>query len=157
MRLLLLVFASAALLCPVAATAEHATPTESDGTLVVRNGTGYVSIWGRGVIVGRFDRGTLIITDPVADDGPPASVVGADHFHDLPGTKALWQGSDVTFKMIGGTYRIRFRGTGLDASAVGKGSVWLNGDGARDGRFSLDGGPFISLPDIFSGPFSFGG
>jgi hypothetical protein len=55
--------------------------------------------------------------------------------------------------MIGGAFKIRVQGRGINLSLVGKGSVTLNGGGIGDaGIYSANGEAYTAIPDF---PFSF--
>jgi hypothetical protein len=131
---------------PVVAWAGGRLP--GDGTLVVDNGRGSVTVKARGGILGRFDSGRLVIEDPIEGDGSGPVVYGADRIRDLGGHKTLYIGEDVRFRMIGGLYRVQVQAVGIDVSAVGRGTVTLDATGFTDlpGRFSINGDPFQPLP-----------
>jgi hypothetical protein len=141
-----------ALLLPAAAWAAVAVPTSTrapgDGTLVVDNGNGSVVVRARGGILGRFDDGNVIITDLDLTDGRTPVVSGADQFRIIGPGKWWCSGSDIRFRMIGGLFRVQVNATGIDVSAVGRGTAVLDATGYTDfpGRYSLDGGPFHALP-----------
>ena len=132
---------------PAAAGALIAGP--GDGSLVVENAQGVVTLNLRGGIIGRFDQGTLEIYNPVANDGPAPVVRGYQQVRDLGPRRKQYSGEgDVRFRLIGGLFRVRITAIGLDVSAVGRGSAVLDGTGFTDqpGRFSLNGGPFQQMP-----------
>ena len=124
-----------------------ATTGADDGTLSVKDATGTIAIRATGGFIGRFDRGTITIVDPVADDGTGPIVSGAEHERDVSDTKTIYSGTKVRFRLIGGRFRILIRGTGIDLSVVGHGTVLLDGRGGSDGRYSFDGADYASLPD----------
>jgi hypothetical protein len=137
-----------ALLFVVPATALAARMLPGDGTVVVDNGRGAVTVKARGGIIGRFDSGRLIVEDPVEGDGSGPIVYGAERIRDLGGRRTLYIGEDVRFRMIGGYYRVQIQAVGIDVSAVGRGTVTLDATGFADlpGRFQINGGPFQPLP-----------
>jgi hypothetical protein len=141
-----------ALLLPAAAWAATGTLGSSrapgDGTLVVDNGNGNVVVRARGGILGRFDQGSVIISDLDPTDGRVPVVSGAETFRFLSGGRTLYSGDDIRFRMIGGLFRVQVNATGIDVSAVGRGTAVLDATGFTDfpGRFSLDGGQFHPLP-----------
>ena len=59
----------------------------------------------------------------------------------------------MRFRLIGGYFRVRIRGSGINFSVVGKGTVTLNGAGtADDGTFSINGAdyaPILNFPLMF--------
>jgi hypothetical protein len=147
-RLVLLIGVILLLSLPVGAGAVKGGP--GDGTLVVENAFGVVTMTVRGGIIGRFDSGTIEIYDPVLGDGPPPVVRGATLKETLGPRRTSYTGdTDVRFRLIGGVYRVRITAIGIDVSAVGRGTGVLNGSGFSDqqtGRYSLNGLPFQAMP-----------
>jgi hypothetical protein len=140
-RLLVISMLAGALAVPVVA---HATAT---GTLSVKNATGTVSVAARGVLLGHCDRCTVTITDPDPGDGPaPVVQPLAALRSSLSDTRTSYQGNDLRFKLIGGFFRIRVVGTGIDVSAVAAGAAVL--DNGSSGTFSLNGNPFLPMPSF---------
>jgi hypothetical protein len=141
-----------ALLLPAAAwaaaTSVGSGRVPGDGTLVVDNGNGNVTVRARGGILGRFDSGNMIISDLDLTDGRVPVVSGAEGFQFLGNGRVKYSGDDIRFRMIGGLFRVQINATGIDVSAVGRGSAVLDASDFSDfpGRYSLDGGPFHSLP-----------
>jgi len=134
--------ALALLALPAAAYAAATAP--GDGTLVVRNASGKVTVSGRGLIFGRFDEGTLTIVDYNPDDAIEPQVNGADRRIPLADGKWLYKGENIRFRFFGGRYKLMFTGaSGIDISAVGSGKVTLTGAGPffidDYGFFSVDG------------------
>ena len=156
MRRLVAVIGVLVLALPAGAGALKRGP--GDGSLVVENAQGVVTLAVRGGVIGRFDQGTLEVFDPVASDGPGPVVRGYQKIRELGPRRTQYSGEgDVRFRLIGGFYRVRISAIGLDVSAVGRGTVVLDGSGFADqtGRFSLNGGPFQSMPDVAT-RFTFG-
>jgi hypothetical protein len=60
-----------------------------------------------------------------------------------------YSGSNFRFRAQGGFYRVVVRGSGVYLFAGGHGHVTLGGSVYRhfDGRYSVNGGPFRSLPE----------
>jgi hypothetical protein len=135
-----------ALALPVAALAASALP--GDGTLVVDNGNGAVTLRARGGILGRFDYGNVVITDLDLTDGKVPAVYGAETIQPLGGGRTRYTGDQVRFRMIGGLFRVQITAIGIDISAVGRGVATLDATGYTDfpGRYSINGGPFQPLP-----------
>src|SRR2546423_5074066 len=143
-RFLVLCLLAAALAAPLAARAGAGADT---GTLSVKSATGSVSVAARGVLLGHCDRCTVTITDPDPSDGSapvvlPLSVLRTP----LSETKTSYQGNDLRFKLIGGFFRIRIVGTGIDVSAVATGGAVL--DNGTAGTFSLNGNPYLPMPSF---------
>jgi hypothetical protein len=146
MRRLVLLALVVVLALPVAAWAASALP--GDGTLVVDNGNGAVTVRARGGILGRFDYGTVVITDLDLTDGKAPAVYGAETIQPLGAGRTRYTGDQVRFRMIGGLFRVQITAIGIDVSAVGRGVAMLDATGYSDfpGRYSINGGPFQSLP-----------
>jgi hypothetical protein len=146
MRRLLPLIAFLALALSAASVAAHAA--SGDGTVVVKNGDGAVSLKVKGAVIGHFASGSMDISDPDLTDGPGCTVTGADATRFISDTKTRYSGGDVHFRCVGGRFVIRFsRMRDLSLGAVGRGSVTLNGAGRSDGSFSIDGSAPTSLPD----------
>ncbi len=87
------------------------------------DGRGTVQVKGKGVLVGRIDRGWLQIVDltprdewsPWVNGVPRGKVVGI-------------RGKNVTFRLSKGRYKIVARGEGISISARGEGTVVLDGE-----------------------------
>ena len=135
-----------ALALPVAAWAAGRLP--GDGTLVVDNGNGVVTVRARGGILGRFVTGNMVISDLDLTDGKVPVVYGAETIQPLGGGRTRYSGDDIRFRMIGGLFRVQINAIGIDVSAVGRGTALLDGTGFTDfpGRYSVNGGPFQPLP-----------
>jgi hypothetical protein len=147
MRRLVLLALVVVLALPVAAWAAARLP--GDGTLVVDNGNGVVTVRARGGILGRFVTGNMVISDLDLTDGSRPLVYGAETIQPLGGGRTRYSGDDVRFRMIGGLFRVSINAAiGIDVSAVGRGTVTLDATGFTDfpGRYSVNGGPFQPLP-----------
>jgi hypothetical protein len=144
MRTLLAVFASAALALP--ALAWSASSAADDGTLSVKNGDGVILVVARGTIIGACDKCRVSITDPSPDDGAPPVVSGYEGHKDLSDTRDIYLGTDVRFRIVGGIFKIRVAGTGIDLGVVAKGWTRLQAADTNTGTFSVNGGPRRFLP-----------
>jgi hypothetical protein len=135
-----------ALVLPVAAWAAATLP--GDGTLVVDNGNGLVTIRARGGILGRFVTGNMVISDLDLSDGKVPVVYGAETIQPLGGGRTRYSGDDLRYRMIGGLFRVQINAIGVDVSAVGRGVATLDASGFTDfpGRYSINGGSFQPLP-----------
>ncbi len=110
-----------------------------DGTLSVEDGQGRIVIDARGGVIGRFDRGSVMILDRTPEDAFEARVWGATREVPLGFDRDRYFGEGVRFRLIGGSFRIVINGAGIDLSAVGSGAVVLEGSGRFPGVYSLDG------------------
>ena len=138
----------------VTGTAAARSDGPNDGTLTVKNGDGRIVIIGRGAVIGRFDKGQVTIRDPNPNDGIGPIVTGADATQSLNEKTTRYSGSNVRFRMIGGSFSITVFGTDINLSAIGKGMVTLNGTlGGRgnvdDGTYAVNGGAPQSFPNFF--------
>jgi len=138
----------------VPAAALAAPAATGDGSLVVQNGsaptnTPVVQLTITGSVIGHVDRGKIIIDTGVNGDAP--DVTGAEWRGDS--TKVdnaqVWKGVDFKFRAVAGKNMVVLvYGTGVDLVAIGKGTVKLAGvpDTVTDGKYSLNGADFLSLP-----------
>ena len=92
------------------------------GSLEVTDGRGVITIKGRGALLGRLDRGSLMIVDLTPNDQWSPRVNGVPR-----GKLVSMRGRDVTFYVPAGRYRIVVRGEGINISARGAGSAVLDG------------------------------
>jgi hypothetical protein len=104
-----------------------------------------------GSAVGRVGQGRIWISDPVFSDGDGFDVWHCDVRRDTD-TFTFCKGDNIRFRAAGGKYTIALSGRGIFLSAVGRGTVTLDGRGDDpnidvDGVFSLNDSPYRSLPD----------
>jgi hypothetical protein len=139
----------------VPAAALAAPSATGDGSLVVQNGsapagTPVVQLTITGSVIGHVDRGRIIIDTGVNGDAP--DVTGAEWRGDS--TKVdnaqVWRGVDFKFRAVAGKNMVVLvYGSGVDLVAIGKGTVKIAGlpdVGVGDGKYSLNGADFLSLP-----------
>jgi hypothetical protein len=126
-------------------TAAYVAAAEpANGTLSVERGKGLVVLEIRGSVLGRLATGTIRVTDLTPRDRFVPIVLGKRVTPERIGPRTvLYRGSGLRFRMVGGGYRIVVRGEGLSLSAVGRGSVVLQGERKIPtddaGVYSLDG------------------
>jgi hypothetical protein len=126
-----------ALLVPVAAVGG---PRAGDGTLSVENGRGKVNVQARGGLIGRLDRGSIVIYDLTPADAHQPVVSGDDEPLVVVGQKGLrYRGQGIRFRIIGGGFRVVIQGRGIDLSVVGRGTGFIEGEGPDSGLYSLEG------------------
>jgi hypothetical protein len=149
MRRLALICLLVGLTLPAAASA-----AAGDGTLAVRNATGdagqvCVALTINGAAIGQVDRGRVVVLPGI---GPEPDVTGADKQIDRADGSTVYIGTNIRFRAVGGSFRVRISGSGIDINAVGQGTVRLTGATTvlNSGKFSLNGGPWTSLPDAGS-------
>jgi hypothetical protein len=143
-RSLLLVAVAGALALPVAVSAA----TRSDGTLSVKRGKGHIKIKIHGTVIGSMANGTVRIRDltPFAGKTPRFRHC---RLRVVRVSTSICKGKRLSFRALDGGYVVTTNGGGTFLSAVGRGTVVL--DGAGDGTspagvVSLDGAPYEPLP-----------
>ncbi|MEO5634279.1 hypothetical protein [Gaiella sp.] len=141
MRLLALILLALAVSVGIA-TAATRSP---GGSLEIKEGRGSFQITGKGVIVGRVDRGSLKIIDLTPADQWSPWVNG------VPRGKNLWiKGRNITFRISAGRYRIVAGGDGVSVSARGTGTAVMDGDPdavGDTGRYRVGDSQLDSVPD----------
>jgi hypothetical protein len=132
-----------------------ATPP-SDGTLSIKRGDGRFVLDIRGAVVGRVTRGELEVFIPVGRDCEDLKVWGAEEEEPPvfdPSTGELFlicgfEGRGIRFRLVGDIGLEIRKGRDLFLSAVGRGTVEIDGaGGTRDGVYAVDGEPRGSLPN----------
>lgn len=152
-NLLLISLAVAALALPAAAASSRLDPT--DGTLSVTDGRGIFTVTARGGVIGSFTRGRVVVTDPIDSDGTGPIVNGDDWHRERNDTTTVFGGTRVRFRLLGGSFRIRVIGVGVNLSVVGRGSVTLNGQGTdNDGTYSINSATYAPVPDFAQFPLN---
>jgi hypothetical protein len=122
-------------------------PADNTGSLVVQNGYGFVAVNAKGGIIGRFDGGSITIEDPVEGDSKPPIVYGFERKRSVGPHTVLYSGTDVHF-YVGGLYKVKIVATGMNLSAVGKGSATIGSTGFSDpGFYRVNDGPYLPIPD----------
>ena len=128
-----------------------------EGTLSVEDGQGRVTLQARGGVIGRLDRGFVVIYDLSPEDAYEPYVFGDDQPVRFVGENGIrYGGLGLRFRLIGGKYRIVIEGRGIDLSVVARGSGSISAGAAVDpGVYSLDGADCRSdrasckpLPDV---------
>jgi hypothetical protein len=118
MRFAALVSALFVLAMPALAGAEKVR-----GSLEITGGRGVITIKGRGALLGRLDKGSLLITDLSPADQWSPRINGVPR-----GRLVSIRGKDITFYVPAGRYKIVARGEGVNLSARGAGVAMLNGE-----------------------------
>jgi hypothetical protein len=147
MKRVALIVALAALVFPTLGFA--VVQNAGDGTLSVKDGRGIFTVNAKGGVIGSFAKGKVIVTDPNPDDGtgPIVSLSGDDWHKDRGDTTDVYGGTKIRFRLIGGTFRIKVIGRGVNLSVVGKGSATVNGEGTLDdGSYSVNGSDYLAVP-----------
>ena len=146
MRLLPIILAVLAIAVPAGFSA-----AEPLGSLSIEDGRGSVVLKGKGIVIGRLDRGELQIVDLSPTDQWSPRVNG------VPRGRTVWtRGKDINFYVPGGRYKITVRGEGISISARGQGSASLNGrpdaTGAT-GSYAVGDGQPAAIPTGVTVPY----
>src|SRR4029078_9964363 len=96
------------------------TSGPSDGALSIKNADGRVVFNGRGGVIGRLDKGQVTINDPNPKDGTGPMVNAADSTQSLGDHTPRYSGSNIRFRIIGGTFTVTVFASGIDASVIGR-------------------------------------
>jgi hypothetical protein len=139
------------LLLPAAASARNGD--RGDGTFVVKNGVGQLTLNARGSVIGKLDRGEITIQDLTPTAVDDIQVLGYDRKPVVRSDGATtYRGDKMRIRVVGGGYIVTVTGTGINLSSVGKGTVV--GAGITDGLFSTDGSPFRGATGaVYGGSF----
>ena len=116
------------------------------GTLSIESGRGTVVLTGKGIVIGRLDKGDVKIVDLSPLDQWSPRVNG------VPRGRTVWtRGKNVNIYIPGGRYRIKVRGEGVSISARGQGYAVLDGTpdltGAT-GTYAVGDLAPIAVPDV---------
>jgi ABC-type transport system substrate-binding protein len=147
-----------------------AAQAAGDGTLVVKNGQApdsgsdkapVVRLTITGSVIGQMTgQGKIIIDGGVKSNAEVTGAAGPGRDVPQSDTAKSWTvGADgLKFRAVGGTYTIVIYGAGVNLVALGSGTVQLAGmpDGGKDGRYSLNGKDFVSLPGTPTGKLAIG-
>jgi hypothetical protein len=111
------------------------------GSFVLRGGKGDVHLVAGGALRGHVETGRVI--------GSASRItVRGFQFQRVArsGRGRVWRGSNLRFSAQG-PYDLRVIAVGMTITATGRGRVTLSSQGfSAPGRFSIDGGPYRSLP-----------
>jgi hypothetical protein len=141
-----------ALLVPAAASARGGE--RGDGTFVVKSANAtLLKLNATGSLLGKLDRGEITVQDTSSTASDDIQVLGYDRKPVVrPDGSTTYRGDKMKFRVVGGGYLVTINATGINLSAVGKGTIV--GTGISDGLFSIDGGPFrTAAPALLAGSF----
>ena len=156
MRHFLVILVCSLAAVPAAVAGSSAT---GDGVLELKAVYGKVTIGkaalpARGLLWGQMDSGKLIVEDPVLGDGKilvtgweNKTYTPASTFDGTP-AQTTYTGANIHFRVTGGKYRLIFRGSGIDLTAIGSGVAYLNAsETALDaGYYAVDAGDWTAAP-----------
>jgi hypothetical protein len=92
------------------------------GALSVEGGKGIVIVRGNGGLLGRVAKGTVEVVDLTPLDPWRPTVNGVSH----PRTWT-YKGASISFRILGGSYKVTVKGDGISLSARGSGTATLLG------------------------------
>ncbi len=146
--ILLAVVLLAAFTVPAALSAD--TPT--DGTLSVKRGRGTIVLKLKGTVIGRLTSGKVQVKDFRPFDTNVPQFTGCKPKLRHPTVAiSVCKGRNIGFRVLAGRFNVNVSGTGISISAVGRGTVTVDGNGelgVSDGVMSVDDQPYESLPDL---------
>jgi hypothetical protein len=164
-RLALILGLVSAIAVPAAALAGIGAP--DDGSLVVKNGQApynptstpnvpVVQLTITGSVIGSVNGGGKVVIDAGANADataePQVTGAGLPSVSPRSATAQVWTSTaGFKFRAVGGIYTVLVYGSQVNLVAVGTGTVRLAGmpDTPKgDGRYSLNGDAFASLPGI---------
>jgi hypothetical protein len=73
-------------------------------------------------------------------------VTGSESHKEISDTRDLWAGKDVRFRMVGGFFKIKVSGYGIDLGVVAKGWGRIQAYDSNTGTYSVNGDPRRLLP-----------
>ena len=138
--LLLLAVLAAALAGGAAAAVDRSGAGGSGVELVDGSGRAYLGL--RGALLGSLGRGRLAVTPLPSRERTEVFVQGAEWERELADGTTVYGGDALRFRVFRGAWRVRLQGSGINASAVGRGLVRLQGTG----QYSLGGQPYQPWP-----------
>jgi hypothetical protein len=140
-----------ALALPAAALAR--TGDKGDGTLVVKNARGQLTVNAKGSALGRVGDGSIAILDRSLDGSDDIQVAGAEGGKAIrPDGTVVYSGTQMRYRIVGGPYLLTITGKGINVSAVGKGTIYGIPD-LTEGSFSADGAAFKPFFNAFGALF----
>lgn len=117
-----------------------AEKAESDVELV--NGTGRVVVAIRGALIGSLASGRVTVKDLPGPVDTEIQVLGSDTRFEVDDATTIYAGENLRFRVFRGKWRVTIQGEGIFTSAVGVGSLRLQGTG----RLSVAGEPYRPWP-----------
>lgn len=107
------------------------------------NGSGRASLSLEGATLGTLDTGRITVWARPRRNAD-VTVVGYE-WSRRNGNSTTFGGRNLRFRVSGGPFRVTITGKGLDASAVGDGTIGLRGRG----RYTLNGVTYIRWPSRY--------
>jgi hypothetical protein len=114
----------------------------TDGGIELAGGSGRSVLTLRGAVLGTIELGRITVS---VRAGEPRVIVQGHEWQRETNAGITYGGSDMRFRVFRGAWRVIIQGSGINASAVGDGTVRLRGTG----RYSIDGAPYTQWPSVF--------
>lgn len=131
------------LACTVAIAATGVASASAATSIELLGGSGRAVLNLRGAVLGGFESGRITVTRNPGVDRVVVIVSGADWTEIVNDRTTIYGGSEIRFRVFHGSWRVRIQGSGIAATAVGRGTVGLAGRG----QYSLAGErPFLQWP-----------
>ncbi len=139
------------LLLALPASALASTVAVGDGSLAVASANvKSIVVTGHGLIYGYVDQGVVTVISYTPDDSNQFQISGAAPPKPVGTGGARYTGTAMRF-LISGTYTLKFEGTGINLSAIGKGTVTaLGADASTDlsSTASVSKSPLVDTPSV---------
>lgn len=121
--------------------AASAAGARGESGIELSDGSGRAVLQMRGAVLGTVGRGRVSVK--VLGGGATQVVLeGCRTRRTMPDATLVCTGDDIRFRVFRGTWRVAIDGDGINASAVGKGTIGLRGIGT----YSLGGAPAEPWP-----------
>jgi hypothetical protein len=133
------------------AAAQARLDDKGDGTLALKSVSGRVVLTENGTALGRIEaNGEVKVIDRLDPNSAPRDpadlqIFGFDAVRTNKNGTVSYLGDGIRFRIVGGWYQVRISGVGIDISAVGKGTVQVQG---VEGQYSVNGAAFRGVPLI---------
>ncbi len=127
------------------ASARPVLRSDQENGIELVDGNGRTTIGLRGALIGSVGSGTVWVTDLPGKVETDIVVIGDDDSYQLDNQTTVYQGTGLRFRVFRGRWRVRIRGSDINVSAVGTGTVSLAGRG----RYSVAGGPYHYWTDVW--------
>jgi uncharacterized protein (AIM24 family) len=122
-----------------------------DGTFAVKNAVGQITVNAKGTVLGKLDAGSITVQVTTPGGLDDMQVIGFERKSVKNGTTVYRSENPMRFRFVGGWVSVAVTGSGVNISAVGRGTV--SGQGISEGLFSTDGARLQPVPSALYGAF----
>jgi hypothetical protein len=145
-----LVLASTAGLALAAAAPAFAGPVPArvagSESISLKYGVGYAVVSDRGATLGRIRRGRIQVVNVPGGGAPSGFVRGCEYRSGSLAGTVTCRGSDLSFYVHGGTWKVRMSGRGINVSGVVRGKLGLDRADSGTGLYSIGDAPYRRWP-----------